>query len=85
MKYSVEVLPRAIKELEKIPDTTYRRIVKRIERLESMPRPLDTLKLKGHERRWRIRVGDYRVLYEIHDANRVVVIFRVVHRKEAYR
>ena len=85
MKYSIEVLPRAIKELEKIPDPLYRRIVSVIDNLKYVPRPVSTLKLKGYDSRWRIRVGDYRILYEIHDITKSVIVFRVVHRKEAYR
>ena len=85
MKYSVQVLPRAIKELERIPDVIFRRIVKRIDDLANIPRPAGTTKLIGSTHRWRIRVGDYRILYEIHDATRSVTVFRILHRKEAYR
>jgi len=85
MKYSVEILPRALKELERIPDPFYRRIIGIVDGMKFEPRPSHTLKLKGHEYRWRIRVGDYRILYEIHDTIKSVIVFRVVHRKEAYR
>ena len=85
MNYSVEILPRALKELEKISDPSYRRIVNIIDDLKNQPRPAQTLKLKGHEHRWRIRTGDYRILYEIHESTKTVIVFRVAHRKEAYR
>lgn len=74
-----------MKEMEKIPERLYRRIVIRIDSLKYVPRPVDTLKLKGYENRWRIRMGDYRILYEIDDQKNSVIVFRVVHRKEAYR
>ena len=85
MKYSIEVLPRAIKELEKIPDPLYRRIVSIIDNLKYVPRPVSTLKLKGYESRWRIRVGDYRILYEIDNMNRIITITKVGHRKDIYK
>jgi mRNA interferase RelE/StbE len=85
MNYSIQILPRALKELEAIPERSYRKILGIIDDLKNQPRPAHTLKLKGHEHRWRLRVGDYRVLYEIHDSARTVIVFRVVHRKEAYR
>ena len=85
MNYSIDILPRALKELEKIPNSFYRKIKNTIDDLENAPRPVRTTKLKGHEHRWRIRVGDYRILYEIHDETKSVIVFRVRHRKEAYR
>jgi mRNA interferase RelE/StbE len=85
MSYSVEILPRALRELEEIPERSYRRILGIIDDLKNQPRPAHTLKLKGHEHRWRIRVGDYRILYEVHDSTRSVIVFRILHRKEAYR
>ncbi len=85
MSYSVEILPRALKELEKFPDPSYSKIKGIIDDLENEPRPVRTTKLKGHEDRWRIRVGDYRILYEIHDEKKSVIVFRVRHRKEVYR
>lgn len=85
MNYTVEVLPRAIKELERTPEQFYQRIVKVIDDLEIEPRPKGTAKLKGYENRWRIRLGDYRILYEVNDTDRSVVVFRVAHRKEACR
>jgi mRNA interferase RelE/StbE len=85
MTYSVEILPRALRELEEIPERSFRRILGIIDDLKNQPRPTHTLKLKGHEHRWRIRAADYRILYEILDSTRSVIVFRVVHRKEAYR
>ena len=85
MSYQVEILPKALKELEKIPDPFYRKILRIIEDLKNEPRPLHTMKLIGHEHSWRIRIGDYRILYEIHDNVKSVIIFRIRHRREVYR
>ncbi len=49
------------------------------------PRPPGVVKLEGDENLWRIRIGDYRVIYEIHDDRLVVVVLRVANRKDAYR
>ena len=56
-----------------------------LQELADSPRPKGVKKLVGQENEWRIRVGDYRVLYEVDDATRIVKIFRIAHRREAYR
>jgi mRNA interferase RelE/StbE len=53
--------------------------------LASEPRPRNTKKLAGGGSRWRIKQGDYRILYEIDDQEKTVTVYRVVHRREAYR
>lgn len=85
MSYRVEILPRAMKELKNIPNPFYQKIIGTIDDLKDQPRPLHTIKLKGQNRGWRIKVGDYRILYEIYDESHIVKVFRVRHRKEAYR
>jgi len=66
MKFQI-ILPKSVqKELDRLPDEIASRIMARLARLESNPRPADGKKLKGLDA-WRIRVGDYRVIYEIHD------------------
>ena len=75
MNYGV-TLPRSVrKTLDRLPDAVVVRIVDRLAELESDPRPADVKKLKGRDA-WRIRVGDYRVIYEIHD--RVLQILVIV-------
>jgi mRNA interferase RelE/StbE len=61
------------------------RVVETIQSLANDPRPPGCRKLSGSKNDWRIRVGDYRILYEIADAVRVVRVNRVRHRREAYR
>jgi len=84
MRYRV-ILPRSVqKELDRLPDDVVRRILTRISQLEANPRPPDVKKLKGREA-WRIRVGDYRVIYEIHDHELQILVITVGHRREIYR
>ena len=84
MKYRVIVLPSAERDIEKLPREIQRCIYKRITLLETNPWPPDYKKLKGSVG-YRIRVGDYRVLYEINDDIVTVIITRAGHRKDSYR
>ena len=84
MKYSVLILPRAERELDSLPAEHVERIDNAIGALGDDPRPHNCKKLKDHDA-WRIRVGNYRVVYEINDAERVVVVIHVGHRREVYR
>lgn len=84
MKYCV-VLPKSVqKALDRLPDEVVKRVLARLAQLETDPRPADVKKLKGREA-WRIRVGDYRVIYEIHDRQLQVLVITVGHRREIYR
>lgn len=84
MKYQV-ILPKSVqKELDRLPDDVVRRILTWLAGLETDPRPADVKKLKGREA-WRIRVGDYRVIYEIHDRILQIIVITVGHRREVYR
>lgn len=83
--YAVEIKPSARKELEALPDNMLTRVVQRLQSLQRNPKPAGVKKLKGYKDQWRIRVGDWRVLYIIDDAARLVSITRVAHRREVYR
>jgi mRNA interferase RelE/StbE len=84
MRYRV-ILARSVqKELDRLPDEIVNRILARFVELETNPRPSDVKKLKGRNA-WRIRVGDYRVIYEIHDRELQVLVITVGHRREVYR
>jgi mRNA interferase RelE/StbE len=85
MNYIVELLPAALKQLEKLPAAAQRRILAALAALETNPRPHGVVKLAGDENLWRIRVGDYRVVYEIHDEQLLVLVVRIGHRKDVYR
>jgi mRNA interferase RelE/StbE len=82
--YSVEVKSAARKELEALPDNLLARVVRKIESLGHAPRPAGCKKLKGYQDQWRVRVGDWRVVYIIDDAARLIRITRIAHRREVY-
>ncbi|KPL11054.1 hypothetical protein AMJ85_04740 [candidate division BRC1 bacterium SM23_51] len=83
--YSIVFARSASKELEALGDTTLTRVFDRIERLAIDPRPSGIRKLRGSENLWRLRVGDYRVIYAVDDKNRLVDIIAIRHRRDAYR
>jgi mRNA interferase RelE/StbE len=85
MTYQLVLRPAAVRDLRKLPRTLRERIERVIEALREEPRPSGCKKLTGFENEWRVRVGDYRVLYVIDDTRREVRIARIVHRREAYR
>ncbi|HZT69931.1 MAG TPA: type II toxin-antitoxin system RelE/ParE family toxin [Terriglobia bacterium] len=82
MTYAVEFKPRALKELHRLPEQERRRVFAKIEGLQN-DLAGDVKKLTGTTPEYRLRVGDYRVLFEIAGAK--VVVYRVRHRREAYR
>lgn len=80
------VLPKPVqKQLDRIPQDARNRLLERILALKENPRPQGSIKLKGTEAEYRIRVGDYRIRYEIRDKVRVVIILHCKHRKDVYR
>ena len=83
MSYTVFILRRAQNELAQLPKGTYERVRDAIRFLAQDPRPPGCLKLTAREG-WRIRKGDYRVIYEIDDKHRVVTILHVGHRHDVY-
>lgn len=82
--YTVEVKPPARKELEALPDNLLSRVVLKLESLSNAPRSTGCKKLKGHKDQWRIRIGDWRVVYIIDDAARIVSETQIAHRREVY-
>lgn len=85
MKYSVIVKPNASKDLDLLPKYIYLNIRNVLNSLREESRPVGCKKLIGSENRWRIRIGNYRILYEINDDLKTVEIFRIAHRKDVYR
>ena len=83
MIYHVSVLRRAVKELEQLPPEHYQRVRDAIRHLASNPRPTGCLKLTGRGG-WRIRVGVYRVIYNIDDDQQSVTVLNVGHRRDIY-
>jgi mRNA interferase RelE/StbE len=82
--YSLLIKPSALKELEALPVKARRKIIARIEGLASEPRPHGCEKLSGLEQ-YRFRQGDYRVVYSVDDAARIVLVVKVGHRRDVYR
>ena len=84
--YSVLIKTSAAKELEAVePRSVRARIVSRLRGLARSPRPPGSQKLAGHDERYRIRQGAYRIVYSVDDGARVVEIVKVGHRREVYR
>ena len=84
-KYNVEFFHSAAKEFRALPSNIKIRVSEAIDALAQNPRPLGVRKLAGHTNLYRIRVGLYRVVYEIIDKEQLVCVTRVRHRREAYR
>lgn len=84
MTYRVEFTTAAARQVRKLPPPMRRRILEAIEGLEEEPRPHGAKKLVGEKVAWRLRVGDYRVIYEVIDAHLLVTVVRAAHRREAY-
>ena len=82
--YRVDFARSARKELEALSDSIAMRVLRRVETLAATPRPNGCRKLAGSDNLWRIRIGDYRVIYSIDDKQGVVDVNGVRHRKDAY-
>ncbi len=82
--HSLQILPSAVRDLDALDPTVLRRLRPKLERLREDPRPHGCIKLTA-DGGYRIRVGDYRILYRVADSARVVFVYRIKHRREAYR
>ena len=82
--YRVALTSSAEKELHGLPRKVIARIIPRLDRLVATPRPPGCKKLRGGDNEWRIRVGDYRIVYAIDDAARTVDVTRIAHRRDVY-
>jgi len=83
--YAITFARSARRELEALDAPIIRRVVSRIDGLAKEPRPSGFRKLHGEQNLWRIRIGDYRVIYSVDDRQQIVDIVRIRHRREAYR
>lgn len=84
MRYRVILTKSVQKTLDRLPEEVARRILARLAGLETNPRPADVKKLKGRDA-WRVRVGDYRVIFEIRDRELQVLVITIGHRGDVYR
>ena len=85
MAYAIDFVPSAKRELQKLPREVQLKLNQRIDSLSLDPHPRGSKKLKGGDELWRIRMGDYRVVYEVRDKVLLVLVVRVAHRREVYR
>ena len=85
MIYAVKFRPAVEKNLKKLPKKELRRIKRKIDALaENLPNPATT-KMKGNNNFHKIRTGDYRIIYEIHDDTLVILVAKIGHRKDIYK
>lgn len=85
MTYRIEVAPAALRQLRKLDRAAQRRVQAAIELLAEQPRPSGAKTLVGGEGEWRVRTGEHRIVYEIHDDVLLVLVVAVGHRREIYR
>jgi mRNA interferase RelE/StbE len=85
MAYRVIITPTAVKERKRLDAETQQRIDVALRGLYENARPPGAKKLSGSKQDWRVRVGDYRILYEVDDDGNLITIWRIAHRREAYR
>jgi mRNA interferase RelE/StbE len=84
LAYRIEIDRRALRSLKRLPNDARKRLVAAIDELAAEPRPGGVTKLTGREE-WRVRIGDYRVIYTIDDTQQTVTVWKAGHRKDVYR
>lgn len=84
-RYTVEISRRAIRSIAALPRKEERRVRAAIELLADEPRPPNCVALTGEQSVYRVRVGDYRILYEVIDARLLILVIRVGHRRDVYQ
>lgn len=82
--YQLKIISAAQRDCGHLDPQIFKQVQKKIEELSQNPRPFGCIKLSGEEG-YRLRSGDWRILYRIDDKEKIVFIYRVKHRKEAYR
>ena len=84
-RYEIQVSPAARRDIKKLPHEIRRRVIAKIDDLAEDPRPHGYTQLKSNDVRYRIRVGDYRIIYKVFDDILVVLVINIGDRKEIYR
>ncbi|WKN40787.1 type II toxin-antitoxin system RelE family toxin [Tunicatimonas pelagia] len=82
--YEIKFARTAIREIRSLPNQVIQRVARKIDQLTENPRPAGCRKLRGHTDLWRIRIGDYWVIYSISDDIEIIEIRRVRHRRDVY-
>ncbi len=83
--YQIEFVKQAAKQLKALPAQEQERLQPKIDALANEPRPIGVIKLTGEEDLYRIRVGDYRIVYSIQDDQLLVLVVKIGHRRDVYR
>lgn len=85
MSYEVEIAPAAKRQIKKLPYDVQQKVVAKLEELTFEPRPDGVKKLEGSDNLYRVRLGKYRIIYEIQDGLLLVTVVKVKHRSDVYR
>jgi mRNA interferase RelE/StbE len=85
MAYRIELKPSAAKALSNLPKPVQKRVAAKIDALAVTPRPPGVTQLSGSERLYRVRSGEYRIIYQIRDEVLLILVIRIGHRREVYR
>ncbi len=85
MSYRLIIKPSAEKELDHLPRNVVKRVVDRLADLPDNPRPAGVVKLAGSKNTYRVRIGDYRIVYQVDDAGQSIFVTIIAHRREVYR
>jgi len=83
--YEVLLERRAERDLKRLPKEVFDRLIPHLETLSENPKPSGCRKISGAKSDWRIRIGDYRVVYEVSEEENAVKVMRIRHRKDVYR
>ncbi len=85
MTFRVQLTPKTIKERKRLDPQIKKRVDKALLNLKLHPKLSGIKKLSGSHNDWRIRVGDYRIIYEVDDELSLIIVWRIAHRREVYR
>jgi mRNA interferase RelE/StbE len=85
MAYRIEISPAAVSQFRKLTKVIQRQLKPHIDALADNPRPSSVEKLRGATDQYRIRVGDYRIIYQIQDQALIILVLKIGHRRDIYR
>ncbi len=83
--YKIYFKKSAEKEIRRITKPRIKLIIKKIQTLSKQPRPFDSIMLRGEDRYYRVRSGDYRIIYEVNDLSSLITIIKIGHRNDIYK
>jgi mRNA interferase RelE/StbE len=83
--YQVEIAPAAQRQIRKLTTDVQQKIIQRLEALAVDPYPAGVVKMRGEQSLYRVRLGDYRIIYEIQDEELLILVLKVGHRRDVYK